>query len=319
MAARRCSWWLMLATTRLLRALAESPPCGPVDCADLECWEMKTAAAQQVSAPTPLWLTCDFSTAGGGWTVMQRRRDWHVDFYRKWSEYKHGFGSRDTFWLGLVHIHLLTRKHPATLRVELEVGPSARMRHIEYENFSVGSEDDRFRLQLGRPVAGNTIPDELRNHTGPFCARDSPDSEFCREEARVFHTGWWFSRKLFRLGADLNSRLVWSARNERVYWRGLTEVSATAMMFRPRAFRGGQGRMACDRSCPNGGTCHRNTTGHFRCTCAPGYEGRQCLQRTGLPGPATDNIRYIGHLKIVTVRKDLDKHVKPAMLMRYDS
>lgn len=59
--------------------------------------------------------------AGGGWTIIQRRKSGLVSFYRDWKQYKQGFGSiRGDFWLGNEHIHRLSRR-PTRLRVEMEV------------------------------------------------------------------------------------------------------------------------------------------------------------------------------------------------------
>ena len=63
---------------------------------------------------------CDQKTAGGGWTVFQKRLDGSVDFYRGWADYKRGFGNLNReFWLGLDKIHRLT-KTKNKLRVDLE-------------------------------------------------------------------------------------------------------------------------------------------------------------------------------------------------------
>jgi len=36
---------------------------------------------------------CDMKN--GGWTLIQKRQDGAVDFYRSWNDYKNGFGSKD--------------------------------------------------------------------------------------------------------------------------------------------------------------------------------------------------------------------------------
>ena len=92
---------------------------------------------------------CDQATAGGGWTVFQKRQDGSVDFFRRWDDYKRGFGNLNgEFWLGLDKIHRLTVSNRNKLRVDLEDlhGSTA---FAEYSSFSLASERVKYLLSLG--------------------------------------------------------------------------------------------------------------------------------------------------------------------------
>ena len=91
---------------------------------------------------------CDQTTAGGGWTVFQKRLDGSVDFYRGWDDYKRGFGNLSgEFWLGLDKINRLT-KDKSRLRVELQ-DTSGNTAYAEYSFFGVASESSKYKLSLG--------------------------------------------------------------------------------------------------------------------------------------------------------------------------
>ena len=94
-------------------------------------------------------VLCDHKTAGGGWTVFQKRRDGSVDFYRAWDDYKRGFGNlKGEFWLGLDKIHRLTVNGSNKLRVDLERF-NGETGFAEYGFFSVTNETANYKLSLG--------------------------------------------------------------------------------------------------------------------------------------------------------------------------
>ena len=94
-------------------------------------------------------MFCDQTTAGGGWTVIQKRVDGSVDFYRGWTEYKNGFGSLNReFWFGLDKINYLTTIGNYKLRVDLEDW-DGETRYAEYDSFSIKNETYQYTLILG--------------------------------------------------------------------------------------------------------------------------------------------------------------------------
>ena len=100
---------------------------------------------------------CDQKTAGGGWTVFQKRYDGSVDFYRGWNDYKRGFGNlTGEFWLGLDKIHRLTVSSSNKLRVDLEDVPG-KTAFAEYSSFALASEKANYTLSLGNYAGALTF------------------------------------------------------------------------------------------------------------------------------------------------------------------
>ena len=96
-----------------------------------------------------LWCFCDQTTAGGGWTVFQKRMDGSVDFYRGWAEYKRGFGNLNGgYWLGLDKIQRMTSSGGYKLRVDWE-DFAGNIVYAEYASFEVGSERTYYQLTVG--------------------------------------------------------------------------------------------------------------------------------------------------------------------------
>ncbi|KXJ06760.1 Angiopoietin-related protein 7 [Exaiptasia diaphana] len=92
---------------------------------------------------------CDQKTDGGGWTVIQKRQDGSVDFYRGWNAYKNGFGNlKGEFWLGLDKINRLTHQAKNRLRVDL-MDTKGKTAYAEYDYFAVASERFKYKLSLG--------------------------------------------------------------------------------------------------------------------------------------------------------------------------
>lgn len=135
---------------------------------------------------------CDQKTAGGGWTVFQKRLDGSVDFYRGWKEYNNGFGNQNgEFWLGLDKIHRLTISNRYKLRVDLE-DTERDIRYAEYDLFAVASESTGYQLILGSysGTAGNSL---TRHRGKAFSTPDRDNDRYWPHNCASLYKGaWWF-------------------------------------------------------------------------------------------------------------------------------
>ena len=139
-------------------------------------------------------VVCDLESSCGGWTVIQRRFDGSVDFYKGWNDYEDGFGSlTGEYWLGLEKLHRLTRNGDWTLRVELE-DFYGNVTYAEYSDFSIGDNSTYYRLSFEeyRGIAGDSLKYYADAAFSTFDEdRDTKNKFNC---AQYFQGAWWYGR-----------------------------------------------------------------------------------------------------------------------------
>uniref|UniRef100_A0A673Z355 Angiopoietin-like 6 n=1 Tax=Salmo trutta TaxID=8032 RepID=A0A673Z355_SALTR len=148
------------------------------------------------SANRLLQAWCEQTKSQGGWTVIQRRQDGSVNFFRTWEQYKQGFGNLDgEYWLGLEHLYWLTKQAHYNL------------------------ESDWYRLRLGE-YQGNA-GDSMSWHNNKIVSHESFSLHFLiRELCPLPEGGWWY-----HMCAHSNLNGVWyrgghyrSRYQDGVYW-----------------------------------------------------------------------------------------------------
>ena len=183
----------------------------------------------------PFEVFCDMETAGGGWTVFQRRVDGSVDFYRPWRDYVNGFGNisgkSGEFWLGLEKIHRLTSSSTVSqLRVNL-ANFEGQTAFAHYSTFAVGTSAMEYKLVLGGYSANSTAGNAMSHlSTVSFSTRDNDnDISLSRVNcAEVNKAGWWFRDSACGL-SNLNGRYLsgkhYASTKEGIYWHYFGGVS----------------------------------------------------------------------------------------------
>ncbi|KAJ0001268.1 hypothetical protein NQD34_006288 [Periophthalmus magnuspinnatus] len=181
---------------------------------------------------------CEQSRSQGGWTVIQRRQDGSVNFFRTWEQYKQGFGNLDgEYWLGLEHLYWLTKQSQYKLRVSLEDW-QGRQVFAEYNSFHLEPETDWYRLRLGH--YHGTAGDSLSWHNNKaFTTLDRDKDSYSGNCAHFQKGGWWY-----HMCAHSNLNGVWyrgghyrSRYQDGVYWAefhgGSYSLKRVSMMVKP--------------------------------------------------------------------------------------
>ncbi|KAK2891377.1 hypothetical protein Q8A67_014020 [Cirrhinus molitorella] len=169
------------------------------DCSDIYASGYRTSGVYTISTiDGPVQVYCEMASGGlneqGYWTVILRRTDDEVNFFRAWRSYKWGFGNKEgDYWLGLEFLHQLTRRHQYRLRVDLE-DFQGRKAYAVYRFFSVGSEADGYKLQVSGFVNGGA-GDSLSYHNGMKFSTFDKDQDLSDQNCalKYYQGGFWYN------------------------------------------------------------------------------------------------------------------------------
>ena len=165
--------------------------------------------------------------------MFQRRQDGTVYFYRRWNDYKSGFGQLTAeFWLGNDKIHRLTAARPSTLRVELEDWNGVRV-YAKYGKFNIGDQQAKYRLEVGS--YSGTAGDSLAYHNKmAFSTKDRDNNIDSRNCAVEYNGAWWYKSCHH---SNLNGNYLGNKRGYRgarwEHFRGDLSLKFTEMKLRP--------------------------------------------------------------------------------------
>ncbi|XP_066516687.1 microfibril-associated glycoprotein 4-like [Hoplias malabaricus] len=183
---------MMLLLALVLPLVVQAAPLtvfNPQDCEDVYNNVSEKSGVYTIypGAPdTAVKVYCDMGCDNdrGKWTVIQRRTDGSVNFYRSWEQYKNGFGdASNEYWLGLQNIFFITSRGKYELRIYMEDFEKGSV-YAHYTSFFIDSETYRYKLHISGFInggAGNSV--ETHNgqkfstfnkdqYTGGCCAKN---------------------------------------------------------------------------------------------------------------------------------------------------
>nr|KAF6274877.1 angiopoietin 2 [Pipistrellus kuhlii] len=214
------------------------------DCAEAFKSGLTTSGVYTLTFPNSTEETkayCDMESAGGGWTLIQRREDGSVDFQRTWKEYKAGFGNpAGEHWLGNEFVSQVTTQKRYVLRIRLADWEGNEAQAL-YEHFSLSGEDLNYRIHLKGLTGSAGKISSISQPGSDFSTKDVDRDRCICKCAQMLTGGWWFDA----CGPSNLNGMYYPQRQSTnrfngikwYYWKGSGySLKATAMMIRPADF-----------------------------------------------------------------------------------
>ncbi|XP_059541835.1 angiopoietin-2 isoform X3 [Myotis daubentonii] len=214
------------------------------DCAEAFKSGLTTSGVYTLTFPNSTEETkayCDMESAGGGWTLIQRREDGSVDFQRTWNEYKVGFGNpAGEHWLGNEFVSQVTAQKRYVLRIRLADWEGNEAQAL-YEHFSLSGEDLNYRIHLKGLTGSAGKISSISQPGSDFSTKDADKDRCICKCAQMLTGGWWFDA----CGPSNLNGMYYPQRQSTnrfngikwYYWKGSGySLKATAMMIRPADF-----------------------------------------------------------------------------------
>ncbi|KAL7851917.1 hypothetical protein SRHO_G00177020 [Serrasalmus rhombeus] len=191
--------FLALLLPLLVGSTSVSRKLFPTDCSDIYAKGQKLSGVNTIypTVDAPVQVYCDMGCSGdvkdAKWTVIQRRMDGSVNFYRPWEQYKKGFGNKNgEYWLGLESLYQLTSKRKYELRVDLEDFEGGKV-YAQYSTFSVDSEVNGYKLTVAGFMNGGA-GDSLTYHSGQKFSTFDKDQDSSGANCAKSHLGaFWYN------------------------------------------------------------------------------------------------------------------------------
>ncbi|XP_054767338.2 angiopoietin-related protein 7-like [Lytechinus pictus] len=182
--------------------IMEPPDVIPRDCLEVQQQVGNVSGVYTIlpdGCGQPFQVFCDMVTAGGGWTVIQRRLNGETSFARLWGAYRRGFGNLlKEFWMGLDKMSRLTSQDDYELRIDLQDFNGTKAT-AEYESFVISDYRSNYRLLVGSFKANGSAGDSLSYHNHmPFTTTDR-DNDLAKKNCAELYSegGWWYNGCLY--------------------------------------------------------------------------------------------------------------------------